>query len=82
VSSRPELPNPGGKRYWKITADSDDDFILALYSEFDGILSSTIIFKSMATSEEFQCKAHEVLQAFEAKTQYTGNYTYEENKVN
>lgn len=79
MSSKLELPNPGGKRYWDIRTDDDGDYTITLCGEFGAEICLARIYRSDASHGEFIYQAEQLIKQNAARVQYTGTYKFEEN---
>lgn len=73
-----KLPNPGNKRYWKVTDAGSGDLDLSMYEE-NGVLVVRDYVFGPESSLDVVAKANTLLNAARILS-YVGTYTYDEEK--
>lgn len=79
MSSKLELPNPGGKRYWDISR-IDQYFVVTLRNQFGAMVLESEMIAQYATAESITGTCIELLRQSKAEVDFVGTYKFEENK--
>ena len=74
---RPNLPNPGNERSWKISEDEDNDFVLELLSADGAVVDSDVLYRNISIDAgSFEKLAMAILNRIEMRETFVGTYTY------